>query len=555
MARTKRVRQNNNASGRKINIITLIVSVSIIASIIFCPLLIMASSNDSPEESMIKIEKHLQAFKCGDAYEEMKALYGRQDLEKKSEIYLRNLVLMIKTEKMYNIFDEMVKHAIELYELTETTEISSYRIAAIDALAYFEYYNFNNSATAEKLGEILQYKNGEKTFQYLKNKAFMEIDEKDYSMAISLLQEALKDPALKDTINLYFSELSLIHYNIADILYEMEKKEEALVDLKSALNLLDPLDIDFTVLMKVYMARYYYSDGQYNETREYLEDVFRDYEKTSPLLKKILPLNNVRFIEGDLEYQNKNYKKAADIYYEITQNSDEKSLVEENIVANQAMMDFNNSQMDKQLSLLEQLAAEQMEKNMVQTKYLTVAYGFILLLIILVISAVFVISFFNKQRKKMYSLSITDQLTQLYNRRKIVEMFGQIEPGTKCVALIDVDDFKSINDNYGHLVGDEVLRSVAETIRKSLRIQDEVGRYGGEEFLIILDTEDTDLAIKIIERIRINIENIAWDYPNLKTTISVGLTKATEVGDPLLAKVDQLMYASKSAGRNRLTFR
>lgn len=534
---------------------TFCICILVLMVVALYPFLSVATQNTTPENQFVEINNTLKDFKRAEAYAQMKVLYEIKDLDKHSEIYLTNLSWMIKTEKMYKKFDEMVKHAIELYELTNSTDSYFYKTTAIDALAYYEYLNYNNTSATEKLAEMVRFPDGDKSYQYLQNIAFIEIDLKHYEKADVLFKEALKDPELEKPTGVYFSELMRIHVNLADNLYEMGKREASQVEMERALMALNPADYDLVVEVKMYLATYYYNSGAYTKAKQYLEEIYATYEKTSTIFQEILPLEAIKTIEGNLEYQNKNFKGAADIYYQLNKISTQNSFVEKNLAANQALNAFNNSQMNKNLSLLEQLSVEQAEKNKVQAKYLSMAYRTIILLAALILVTLLVSFNYKKQQKRMYQLSITDQLTQLYNRRKIVEEFEQIQSGTKYVALMDVDHFKDINDTFGHHVGDEVLKKIAATIKVSIRVQDQVGRYGGEEFLVIIDTDNLQIAAEVAERIRENIENITWEYEGLKTTISIGLVKATDVGDPLLIEADELLYESKAAGRNRLTYR
>jgi diguanylate cyclase (GGDEF)-like protein len=132
------------------------------------------------------------------------------------------------------------------------------------------------------------------------------------------------------------------------------------------------------------------------------------------------------------------------------------------------------------------------------------------------------------------------------------------------LALIDIDHFKTVNDTYGHLVGDRVLKSLAEALTGQSRDYDRVGRFGGEEFVLLLAQTGEKDACKIAQRLRGYISGLEIpvddrsDAPTLKVTISVGVTamargESYELTD-LLAAADSAMYAAKEAGRNRVAF-
>jgi len=156
--------------------------------------------------------------------------------------------------------------------------------------------------------------------------------------------------------------------------------------------------------------------------------------------------------------------------------------------------------------------------------------------------------------------SLIDSLTGLYNRNYLEEIENK-NLKDFVVIVADVDFFKKINDTYGHLVGDNVLKTVAETIKKNVRENDIVIRYGGEEFLIILNKErsvDNLNYINVAERIRKAVENLKIkinenDY--LKTTLSVGIFLDTDKIKSLqeaIKKADVALYKAKTKGRNRI---
>jgi diguanylate cyclase (GGDEF)-like protein len=169
----------------------------------------------------------------------------------------------------------------------------------------------------------------------------------------------------------------------------------------------------------------------------------------------------------------------------------------------------------------------------------------------------------EKESAFHYQSSITDPLTQLYNRGYLINILEKELAGSSryhnslsCI-LGDIDNFKSINDNFGHLVGDTVLKKVAEILKANIRETDVVGRYGGEEFLIILPNSCSEEALIVAEKVRAKIaqtdtETIA---KGLCLTISLGvsdtLTNAPKTADELLHNVDTALYSAKEQGKNR----
>ncbi|HLC30413.1 MAG TPA: GGDEF domain-containing protein [Dehalococcoidia bacterium] len=154
-------------------------------------------------------------------------------------------------------------------------------------------------------------------------------------------------------------------------------------------------------------------------------------------------------------------------------------------------------------------------------------------------------------------LAATDDLTGVYNHRIMLHQLrveiGRIKRGSShalALLFIDIDDFKHYNDAYGHLAGDAVLQSLADTLTASVRETDVVGRYGGEEFLIIAVGADREAGRLLAERVRTAIEH------RCPITVSIGVAQVTsgEAGDvdTLLAQADQAMYLAKEGGRNQV---
>jgi diguanylate cyclase (GGDEF)-like protein len=156
-----------------------------------------------------------------------------------------------------------------------------------------------------------------------------------------------------------------------------------------------------------------------------------------------------------------------------------------------------------------------------------------------------------------------DELTGLFNRRRILEELLAVQTRAQrsaapfAVAMVDIDHFKDINDRHGHAGGDAVLRRFAQIAQDTLRAVDMLGRWGGEEFLIILASEDVAGATVVAERLRLAVSALEVERPDgarIRLTVSMGLAgwQAGEPADRLIARADQALYRAKAGGRDRV---
>ena len=171
----------------------------------------------------------------------------------------------------------------------------------------------------------------------------------------------------------------------------------------------------------------------------------------------------------------------------------------------------------------------------------------------------------NSANAKLMSMATTDPLTGTYNRRYILarleQQFQQAQRYGEPFALLmlDIDHFKRINDTYGHQVGDEVLRHFSLTVRSLIRGSDLFGRYGGEEFMLILGATPPAAAQAAVERLRASVGARDWTEfaPDLKVTVSAGVTgfRRGETVSQLLSRADSALYDAKHAGRDCVVVR
>jgi len=164
--------------------------------------------------------------------------------------------------------------------------------------------------------------------------------------------------------------------------------------------------------------------------------------------------------------------------------------------------------------------------------------------------------------KRIEELAELDDLTGSLNRRCIMrtldeEITRAHRASASCsIALIDLDWFKGINDTYGHPTGDEVLRTFAITVFANIRNIDRFGRFGGEEFLLVLPDTPHDTATRVLDRLREIVANLDWSAfsPGMRVTVSAGVATLApdETADAFLARADRALYEAKARGRNRI---
>jgi len=165
------------------------------------------------------------------------------------------------------------------------------------------------------------------------------------------------------------------------------------------------------------------------------------------------------------------------------------------------------------------------------------------------------------RNEELDQLSRIDGLTGLFNRRHIDEHLRKEAAGARrhkqplAVLMIDIDHFKHVNDTEGHPGGDHVLAEFADRLRSVVRVCDTVGRWGGEEFIIVAPQTDLDGAVALGERVRSAIAERGVDFGDhvVAVTVSVGCASGSDTAEALVAIADRALYRSKSNGRNQVT--
>lgn len=161
--------------------------------------------------------------------------------------------------------------------------------------------------------------------------------------------------------------------------------------------------------------------------------------------------------------------------------------------------------------------------------------------------------------KKLKHMATVDALTQIYNRRKFDELLDyEIQKskrygGSLSIVFCDIDNFKTINDTYGHDVGDEILKSFSLLLKENLRKSDFLARWGGEEFAILITNTSFDIVKSLVEKIKQEIESYKFDkVGNLTASFGVTNFENNDTNTNIIKRVDKALYRAKDLGRNRI---
>ena len=161
------------------------------------------------------------------------------------------------------------------------------------------------------------------------------------------------------------------------------------------------------------------------------------------------------------------------------------------------------------------------------------------------------------QLTQLTELATVDSVTGLFNRRYFeTRLEAEVERARRqrqdlALLLIDIDDFKRVNDMRGHLEGDRILREVADLLRAGVRIFDICARYGGEEFVIVMPGASIAVAQQVAERIRVRIErSFSHESPSVTVSVGVGMLSTRATADELVGIADRALIAAKKSGKN-----
>ncbi len=358
----------------------------------------------------------------------------------------------------------------------------------------------------------------------------------------------LSDQIDNETMNLMYIK-STIYLNTSIVKIINGNFKSALIGIDKTIKLNN--NMKNNILTECYIAYGFYYDRQ-----NIFEKAKVNYEKALSLSEE--GGNNIGAIRsvGALIalYQKNNKYIDNKLYYKKFWNlSNVKENSVESYITN--IIDLNNQLNNQRLSIIENERKSEIEKRKILNLALIITVVALILLSLGIYRLYYEIKLRKESESKLKEIINEDYLTKAYTRGYAYKNLKYMIEAKASIylAMVDLDNFKKTNDNFGHNVGDRVLVNFVEICNYFITDEDFIARFGGEEFLIILKDKTKEEAIEIIENIRKSLENKEWNVDRLKVTASIGLVyNKYEDVDVLIKKADELLYIAKRTGKNRV---
>ncbi len=297
------------------------------------------------------------------------------------------------------------------------------------------------------------------------------------------------------------------------------------------------------------------------------------YKQISILKNRIIFLNKVQYFydRAILEYNKHNNKKAIFnlkisksfiLTYNIQKNKNFKNILKliiktEQNIKNNNKFNFLNyqknlfiyiSKIDDNFYMKTQELTQSFENFIYKNKYNIII---IQILIIIISILIIIVLLFYKLKTIFKNNAYSDHLTKSFNRRCFFEKIKKLPKGTHSLIMFDIDYFKKINDTYGHDIGDYILKEIVNLIKNNIRKNDLIFRWGGEEFIILLENVSKNKAFEIAENLRKLIQS--HNFNGIKITASFGVKEIkNKISANDLKTLDNALYLSKQKGRNQV---
>jgi len=472
---------------------------------------------------------------------------------------------IIDVYNYYGDITKLIEYGSRLLKLGEENNQPDMIISGAYSIAWGHYYIFDDSKVVDYLDmgvtKALEVNSQVEIAQFYYLMGQLTYAQMDYSTARKYFGSAGEQLKKLEQENRIVREMSLASKAIPLVIDSIKGISKDLT-IKQINDLLLYAK-EHSRLNKDLLISFYEWNAEVYTNYEMTSEAIKNYEKCLELGNSIKhidniidPFENIKLNLAESYYEIGEYEKSAKLYVEQAILWENELLIEKNERDITKVKSLGEQQMSEKINLLNRLMLSNKEKITFQRRVLVTSIIFILLL---AVGLIFIILEYRRivsLKKTLYINSITDSLTQVYNRGKIIEIMEKELLAENVIAIIDIDDFKQTNDTYGHAVGDEVIVKVISTIKETLRATDVLGRYGGDEFILILKQVDDNAALKIIERVRKDIEEIRWPYAGLKITVSIGMVKKCQMKpDKLFTTVDSFLYEAKKNGKNCVVYR
>lgn len=397
----------------------------------------------------------------------------------------------------------------------------------------------------------------------------------------------------------YRLDESVLLYNIGSAYFNLEKYELALQTLKQAMSVSMDLDDHIGVTWAEHLtARVYAAQGRWQESLLLFEQAvnhfdqlglklmaYRSHIDKANALRELgrleeaeqslnlaetyltdfgTPSNRLLFIKalaklkhakGEYRSAFEQLEQALDIQKDINSEVNMSQVQRYRIEFDSEIIERQNRDLTRENELSSLLLSQQKQLQIVWIALITTC-------VILLLSLGFFLYRQIQKRKQYQALAHKDPLTQAPNRRAILQMaklqFKRATPQEYCIALLDIDNFKMINDSYGHDAGDDVLRAFAQACKSAIRQQDRFGRYGGEEWLLVFEHASPQHIEEIFERLRTQLALLKpKSLPESSVvTFSMGVatfdTSKDASVESIITRADNMLYNAKREGKNRI---
>lgn len=402
-------------------------------------------------------------------------------------------------------------------------------------------------------------------FNTLRNIASSHSLNERYDEAIQVYEQILKNVdeiANDELISSVYAGMAWAHVKKEDS--DPEASYQYMLIASQYIELAEQVDIPIAhALDKGYL---FLELGRYQEALESMHiatEYLKKYQGSEPKVVSTISKLNLLYLKAETYFKIEDYQKAYQAQSEFITfalSLPEKSDIEG---TEDLRMRYESEQADLQNKILAQ-------KESVQSLLLSEAKSdakekntFIIFFALLALVLAWILIKIISGQKKLLIATRTDSLTNIANRRRIIQqgenLFKQAKSGTLPLSLfiVDVDDFKKVNDNYGHKAGDEALKKIAKLGLMHMRDTDAFGRLGGEEFVALLPHISLVKAQEIAERLRSSVEQYAWCKNQVSNiTISIGVAHfhldQHDTFGALLKDADLLMYQAKHQGKNKV---